>query len=636
MRARIALVTDAEDVAALHDTGLAREIRVIALTLRARLAARRAGIQYDDLAGAGIGLDRYAILSAARRFAQSWCEQPWVTRLPALSELSDWHGFPLLNMQRRHLFDWFAEFLSALAVGRSIIARYRPAEIFLAPRERTPGYWCTPADNWDPAALALIAAQNGIRVTSLREARSKIGPIARVREWLHAAWRASDRAAVASPTQRGSPGHGSYRSTASRRVLVVARGHHYWPAIETCALDLARSLHVIVASHDPIDAASQSRIEAAGGEIVDVIDLCDADVPDVSRQGVAALDEMDDDPTVLSYFTDSAGTPFWPLLRDRFRLLFSRDIPDTVRHLAAADLLLNAYDPNLVLAALCESGPDAAYPIAAQRRGIPSITLQHGLILDGNADGAAPAADVVAVWGNLTQRQLARTDGSNTARYPVVGCPAPPPSVSGVDVLRQLGLRDGPPVCLFLGALGWAANDVHRYSEEEILSAVLDLTQRVPGLQLIMRLHPGEDVAALRELAEERGADAIIQPDAPLESLLSAGDVVVTQTTTAGLWAMRAGLPVVYLNAHCERDWLPFARSGAALGVYELEDLAIAVRRAIDDGQLRRTLAEGAGALVTEALDAVGVAAAARMTARCHALMLADAPRAPSHAASTV
>jgi hypothetical protein len=90
---------------------------------------------------------------------------------------------------------------------------------------------------------------------------------------------------------------------------------------------------------------------------------------------------------------------------------------------------------------------------------------------------------------------------------------------------------------------------------------------------------------------------------------------------------MRAGRPVVYLNALSERDWLPFATRGAALGVHGLDELAGAVRRTLSDSELRRGLSGGARTLVADALETVGADAGRRVAELCETMMAAAASR---------
>jgi hypothetical protein len=614
MPARIALVTNAEDVSALQRAGIDGGVRVLALTLRARLAARRVGIAYEDLDGLTSKLDRRSILADALRFARAWSNQPFVAGSGALAALSDWRGYPLLAMQSTHLRYWFAEALSSLAVARLIVDHLNPDEVWLADRPPAPGYWCTPLQNCDAAALAIVAERTRVPVRSLPPAGGGRSSFQRLRDWLKSAPPKSNarEPAVDAATRTADPHVG--------RVLVIARGHHYWPLMEPCVQRLAERAHVVVAAHDPIECG-------AGVPVLSIAAMLKDDVGDVRRLCRATHSALDADERVAAFFTDRCDTPFWPLIRRKFVTLFEHDVPETARHLLAAERLVDEHRPDVVFVALCESGIDAAYPIAARKRGIPSMTLQHGLILDGNAAAVAPAADVYATWGRLTQRQLIAATGRSEDALPIVGCPAPLRAAHGAEARSRLGLDGNRPVCQFLGALGWAVNDVNRYAEEALLAAVLDLPDQIPGLQLIIRLHAGEDVDSLRALAEERGATACIQPDVSLEELLAASDIVVSQTTTAALWAMRAGRPVVYLNALSERDWLPFATRGAALGVHGLDELAGAVRRTLSDSELRRGLSGGARTLVADALETVGADAGRRVAELCETMMAAAASR---------
>ncbi|MCH7873048.1 MAG: hypothetical protein IID33_15235, partial [Planctomycetes bacterium] len=314
------------------------------------------------------------------------------------------------------------------------------------------------------------------------------------------------------------------------------------------------------------------------------------------------------------FFTHRNGIPFWPLIRPKFRTLFSNDIPLTVAHLTAAEEIIESVQPDLLLAGLCEASTDAAYALAAGAAGVPSLGLQHGTILKGHADSVAFATDEFAVWGRSARRTLARDSDVIVGNADFEERYATSPARTSV---ASVEIDPARPVCLYLGAVGWAVNDVDRYAEENLFATVFDLRKAMPDVQLIMRLHAGEATELLREMARERGVDAIIDPNASLQELLELSDVVVSQTTTAGLEAMIAGKPVIYLNIHCERDWLPYAECGAAVGVYEADQLAPAVKRVLSDATLREELARKARPLIAEQVDGLTGDSARRMADLC-------------------
>ena len=64
-------------------------------------------------------------------------------------------------------------------------------------------------------------------------------------------------------------------------------------------------------------------------------------------------------------------------------------------------------------------------------------------------------------------------------------------------------------------------------------------------------------------------------------------------STEVALEAMILGKPVVTVNLTNQPDLVPYAQSGAALGVYKAEDIASAVRKVLQDPETRKGLELG-------------------------------------------
>jgi glycosyltransferase involved in cell wall biosynthesis len=91
---------------------------------------------------------------------------------------------------------------------------------------------------------------------------------------------------------------------------------------------------------------------------------------------------------------------------------------------------------------------------------------------------------------------------------------------------------------------------------------------------------------------EDKG-DIVVVRDIPLLPLLERSRVMVTIFSTTALEAMMLDVPVITVNTRNRPDLMPYAGSGAALGVRDLGDLEDAIRRAATDEKTREGLAAG-------------------------------------------
>ncbi len=195
---------------------------------------------------------------------------------------------------------------------------------------------------------------------------------------------------------------------------------------------------------------------------------------------------------------------------------------------------------------------------AVRPYGVPSLHLPHGLYTDDHVVGArlheGAHSDLIAVAGP-GQRDWFLRRGVAPNRIVVTGNPAWDglPGVARTSG-AVLGLAPGPVVTV---ATSWIGDDVahrrvvgrqHDRLTLAALGAVALVRARVPGLRLVLKLHPsapeGEE-ARLRAMAAE--ADVAVDLVVTERSLavLTASDALVTLPSTLAVEALLVGTPVV-------------------------------------------------------------------------------------------
>lgn len=132
--------------------------------------------------------------------------------------------------------------------------------------------------------------------------------------------------------------------------------------------------------------------------------------------------------------------------------------------------------------------------------------------------------------------------------------------------------------------------------EREMLAeAMSNAINDLKSVQFIIKPHPSEFPANLyiKMLKEKVLENAIIAEDVDLYELLNAADCVLTSFSATGLEAMMLDKPVISINLTGEPDRMPYAESGAALGVYHEDELAPAIMNALTDDDVRDKLKMG-------------------------------------------
>jgi len=266
--------------------------------------------------------------------------------------------------------------------------------------------------------------------------------------------------------------------------------------------------------------------------------------------------------------------------------LFWRLIPRA----AALEELIEAVQPG-VLVCLTERNElvNLAFRMAAERE-IPSLALEsHDMIWDSPLFGRLEA-DRLAVSGTYSEGIYAG-NGIPSEKITVTG----QPSFDGLVRYREKepGKAETPERLLVVitqppdVAL---TEDIRR----EMLRGAFLAGRRLPGLRVLIKPHPRENLDDLRLILSELGAprDALLMKKLDLYGLLASADVILTAFSTVGVEAIMLGRPVVVFKTGEEPSVLPYVDSGAVLRAGDAERTAEMIKRVID-GEVAQELARG-------------------------------------------
>lgn len=129
---------------------------------------------------------------------------------------------------------------------------------------------------------------------------------------------------------------------------------------------------------------------------------------------------------------------------------------------------------------------------------------------------------------------------------------------------------------------------------KEMLTGVISAVLEMNDVQLVIKVHPREDVGPYQEMAERYHDSRIhVVKDTDLYALISSCELLVTKFSTTALEAMMVDKPVVTINLSGQSTPVPYAEEGAALGVYRYEDMDQAILKALHDEETRDKLKVG-------------------------------------------
>jgi hypothetical protein len=234
--------------------------------------------------------------------------------------------------------------------------------------------------------------------------------------------------------------------------------------------------------------------------------------------------------------------------------------------------------------------------LAARSLGIPTFTLQHGVIGEEGIGYVPLVADKIFCWGETT-RDLLVPCGVSSERIVLGGCPRLDRqlAVEPPEARAKLGLDAAKPVVM-LATAPYAGLERTR-----LVEMFAGCMERLPEAVGIVRLHPSETLEEYRELA--RLHPAIRFSDncaASLDESLAAADVVVVQNSGIGSDALVKGRlaivadlppsPLGHGRDLVEQAGCPCAKSA--------DELLAAVRTLLLDDAARRRRRADAGRYV--------------------------------------
>jgi len=312
----------------------------------------------------------------------------------------------------------------------------------------------------------------------------------------------------------------------------------------------------------------------------------------------------------------SCSLDLWPFAGPGMRVVFERLLPHAVGYVSLAERAYCRFEPRVVVLARQRRAFENAFAAVARRDGIPTALVIHGHVSSQPIyhfiDGYLDQADLVCAWG-AAQHQALVEKGADPARVVVTGNPAWDRLAGGLDALPDRAVcRTAVAEQLGLDPARFWVTFTSQADSRAFFPAILGAVRALPDANLVVKVHPGEQVADYPVPAEARAGCRVVKRT-DLHTLLRASDVVLTYTSTTNLEALMAGAPLVVVDLASNPD-MPNRIDLAAYGVPEVRDEATLretlTRLRADEGRRQRIVAAGARAVADYAYRMDGQSAA--------------------------
>jgi hypothetical protein len=315
------------------------------------------------------------------------------------------------------------------------------------------------------------------------------------------------------------------------------------------------------------------------------------------------------------------GCDLWPLLARELTQAALVQWPWSARVLDEAGAAIDALAARVVVTYAEAGGWGRAIVLAARRRGVPSVGIQHGFIYrhwlnylhesdefaPAGADEGFPAPDRTLLFDGYARAHLERLGHFPPARLAVTGSARLDDLARRVEALQPAR----PAIREELGARpeGRLVVLVAKFSEirDELPALAAALAAR-PEARLVVKPHPAETATLYQPFVATVPNAAILPASADLARLLAAADGLVTMNSTVAIDGLVLGVPSLVIG--WPTNLSPFVEAGVMLGGATLplaESLGRLLYHQPTRDALRSRAREFAG---THAMRADGLAAA--------------------------
>lgn len=321
--------------------------------------------------------------------------------------------------------------------------------------------------------------------------------------------------------------------------------------------------------------------------------------------------------------TDGVGAALAAVTRPFAENAIRWSLPAARLYLEAAFRVLERRRPDAVVIASDRRFAERALALAADCLGVPAMLFWGASVLARDRINRFDVGHRLLVIGEQVRADVVR-QGVPAQNVVVVGDPRSNAArlvdraALRADVARTFGLDPARPLLVMVSkyvSLLFSAEE-----KETFYATVFAAMKRLQRAQLVVKVHPNENLELLRrQVREWGGADAILTKDYDIHRLFATADVAVMVTSMAGIEAMAMGCPVVAVQTpgkDFEGEYMPPYVSEGVVERVDAGDgaaLAIAIARLLADEAARSALVERGRAFAARYLHPVDGALVQRL-----------------------
>ncbi|MEK6973635.1 MAG: CDP-glycerol glycerophosphotransferase family protein [Nanoarchaeota archaeon] len=289
----------------------------------------------------------------------------------------------------------------------------------------------------------------------------------------------------------------------------------------------------------------------------------------------------------------------YEIVKEELNYIFRKHLIEAVFYIEYFNSIYTKYNVKAIVLAsdVLRTGKTAAK--TAELNKVASVTVQHGATGErAGRYGYLPiSSDRFACWGKTSKKALI-SYGGNEKKIVITGCPRYD------SLIKKQGFRSKEEIYALFNLkpedkiIVYATNVM---PEQELMFTNLARACNELNIKLVLALHPADKEEFYKNICSKNNWSLLVNKDfSNLFSLISYSELLITKASTVAIEAMIIGKPIVTMNFTTAPDRLPFAKLGAAIGVYKPEDLKSVISGILNDESTRKKLMKHAEAFLID------------------------------------
>ncbi|MFA4934065.1 MAG: CDP-glycerol glycerophosphotransferase family protein [Candidatus Omnitrophota bacterium] len=233
--------------------------------------------------------------------------------------------------------------------------------------------------------------------------------------------------------------------------------------------------------------------------------------------------------------------------KNLFNRFFRVYLPLIIPHAVVARHILEKHRPAMVINSDTADPRTRIYTLLCRLMGIPCMDIQFGLAGDEGIEWRFLTADRVAVWGDVSKEAMLKQKVSSE-RIIITGSPRHDflVNLSNSEVKsKRAMLRVPEENAMVVLASTYHLKTHDKYSNPEFLRsmkcAIFQAADKTPGISLVVKPHPVENVRQTRALAKKYKNIIFVSQKSDIRELIRICDAFISFGSTATIDALIAG-----------------------------------------------------------------------------------------------